>query len=171
MFLKGHVYTFLNYGVFLSLNDVLIFTVCQITCTRLWVSSRQSVKSCNFANKQHMRKSSLIRAVFINHFHSGYRQICTKSNSDDPDEVPHKMFVFSDSPTAKVIWGLGHGFKSHLTDWRSRESNLQSLVFRACGLSTIPQRLLTVFIVSNIYGKPHQNETLWAQHSHLLFFQ
>ena len=57
--------------------------------------------------------------------------------------------------------GATCGFKSHLTDWRSRESNLQSLVFRACGLCTISQRLLTVHIVSNIYVKTHQNETLY----------
>ena len=52
------------------------------------------------------------------------------------------VLVFNVPPTAKVIWRRGHGLKSHPTDWRSRESNLRPLVYKASGLSTTPQRLL-----------------------------
>ena len=54
------------------------------------------------------------------------------------------MFVFNVPPTAKVIWRWGHGLKSQPTDWRSWESNLRPLVYKASGLSTIPQRLLAL---------------------------
>ena len=54
-------------------------------------------------------------------------------------------FVFNVPPTAKVIWKRGHSFKSHPTDWWSRESNLRPLVYKASGLSTTPQRLLKLF--------------------------
>ena len=53
------------------------------------------------------------------------------------------VLVFNVPPTAKVIWRQGHGLKSHPTDWRSRESNLRPLVYKASGLSTTPQRLLS----------------------------
>ena len=46
------------------------------------------------------------------------------------------VFVFNVPPTAKVIWGRGHSLKSHPKDWWSRESKLQSLVYKASGLST-----------------------------------
>ena len=52
------------------------------------------------------------------------------------------VLVFNVPPTAKVIWRRGHGLKSHPTDWRSRESNLRPLVYKASALSTTPQRLL-----------------------------
>ena len=48
------------------------------------------------------------------------------------------MCLFNIQPTAKVIWGQGHGLKSHLTDktdWGSTEMNLQPLVYEASGLS------------------------------------
>ena len=60
---------------------------------------------------------------------------------DDKMEVV-VVLVFNVPPTAKVIWRRGHGLKSHPTDWRSRESNLRPLVYKASGLSTTPQRLL-----------------------------
>ena len=50
-------------------------------------------------------------------------------------------------PTAKVIWRRGHGLKSHPTDWRSRESNLRPLVYKASDLSTTPQRLLMLSVI------------------------
>ena len=53
------------------------------------------------------------------------------------------VFVFNVTPTAKVMWRRSHGFKSHPTDWWSRESNLRPLVYKASGLSTTPQRLLS----------------------------
>ena len=56
------------------------------------------------------------------------------------------VLVFNVPPTAKVIWRRGHGFKSHPTDWRSRESNLRPLVYKASGLSTTPQRLLPLHL-------------------------
>ena len=49
------------------------------------------------------------------------------------------MLVFNVPPTAKVIWKRGNGLKSHPTDWRSRESILPPLVYKASGLSTTPQ--------------------------------
>ena len=52
------------------------------------------------------------------------------------------MFVLNVKPTAKVIWRWAHSLKSHRTDWRSWESNLQPLVYKASGLSTTPQWLL-----------------------------
>ena len=58
-------------------------------------------------------------------------------------------FVFNPPPTAKVIWRRGHGLKSHLTDWWSRESNLRPLVYKASGLSTTLQRLLLTFVLSS----------------------
>ena len=57
-------------------------------------------------------------------------------------DVLFVVLVFNFPPTAKVIWRRGHGLKSHPTDWRSRESNLRPLVYKASGLSTTPQRLL-----------------------------
>ena len=50
--------------------------------------------------------------------------------------------MFNVPPTAKVIWRRGHGLKSHPKDWRSWESNLRPLVYKASDLSTTPQRLL-----------------------------
>ena len=52
------------------------------------------------------------------------------------------VLVFNVPPTAKVILRQGHGLKSHPTDWRSRESNLRPLVYKASDLSTTPQLLL-----------------------------
>ena len=46
------------------------------------------------------------------------------------------VFVFNVPPTAQVIWRRGHDLKSRLTDWLSRGSNLQPIVFKASGLST-----------------------------------
>ena len=57
------------------------------------------------------------------------------------------VLVFNVPPTAKVIWRRGHGFKSHPTDWRSRESSLRPLVYKASGLSTTPQRLLISIVM------------------------
>ena len=53
------------------------------------------------------------------------------------------VFVVNVPTTAKVIRGRDHGLKSHLTDWWSRKSNMRSLVYKASGLSTTPQRLLS----------------------------
>ena len=60
------------------------------------------------------------------------------------------VFVFNVPPTAKVIWRRGHGLKSHPTDWRSRESNLRPLVYKASGLSTTPRRLLALVYKTGI---------------------
>ena len=61
------------------------------------------------------------------------------------------VVVFNIPQTAKVIWRRGHSLKSHPSDWWSWESNLRSLVYRASGLSTTPQRLL-------FHGLFHQHE-------------
>ena len=66
--------------------------------------------------------------------------------------------MFNVPPTAKVIWRRGHGLKSHPTDWRSRESNLRPLVYKASSLSTTPQRLLGFISDPLIVSKVH-NET------------
>ena len=60
------------------------------------------------------------------------------------------MFVFNVPPTAKVMWGRGHGLKSHPADWRSRESTLRPLVYKASGLSTTPQRLQYAIICTRL---------------------
>ena len=69
---------------------------------------------------------------------------CKSPDDDDDDDVCVcvRVFVFNVPPTAKVIWRRGHGFKSHLTDWWSPESNLRPLVYKASGLPTSPRRLL-----------------------------
>ena len=46
------------------------------------------------------------------------------------------VFVFNILQTNKAIWRWCNGFKSHPTDWRSWESNLLSLLYKAIGLST-----------------------------------
>ena len=52
------------------------------------------------------------------------------------------LFVFNVPPTAKVVWGRGHGLKSHPTDhWRSRGP----LVYKASGLSTSFYRVYNKF--------------------------
>ena len=60
------------------------------------------------------------------------------------------VLVFNVPPTAKVIWRRGHGLKSHPTDWRSRESNLRPLVYKASGLSTTPQRFLKIWFTGRV---------------------
>ena len=42
-----------------------------------------------------------------------------------------RLFVFNIPSAVKLLWGQGHSLKSHPTDWRSRGSNLQSLVYKA----------------------------------------
>ena len=54
--------------------------------------------------------------------------------------------MFNVQPTAKIIWCWGRGLKSNPTDWRSQGINTQSLVHKACGLSTTPQRLLNEIV-------------------------
>ena len=86
------------------------------------------------------------KSACMNHWsliNPGSRDFCfllvNFANNLDPE---HVVLVFNVPPTAKVIWRQGHSLKSHPTDWRSRESNLRPLVYKASSLSTTPQRLL-----------------------------
>ena len=63
------------------------------------------------------------------------------------------VVMFNIPPTAKVIWRRGHGLKSHPTNWRSRESNLRPLVYKASGLSTTPQWLCAAVVIGALRVK------------------
>ena len=43
---------------------------------------------------------------------------------------------------SRLIWRRGQGLKSQPTDWRSRESSLRPMVYKASGLSTTPSSKL-----------------------------
>ena len=62
--------------------------------------------------------------------------------------------------TAMAIWRRGHGLKSHPTDWWSWGSSPWPLVYKACGLSTTPQRLQWC-----LWGSKFRNPFSWDKHS------
>ena len=76
------------------------------------------------------------------------------------------MLVFNVPPTAKVIWRWGHGLKSHPTDWRSRESNLRPLVYKASDLSTTPQRLLILILKLSSHWYAKRLRGYWENLKH-----
>ena len=79
-------------------------------------------------------------------------------------EIVVVVFVLNIPPATKVIWRLGNGLKSHPTDWWSRGSNLRPLVYKASGLSTTPQGLLSLETTVRLYLKSK------LHHIHFLLF-